>query len=48
MLEEESVSKFTVLLNPEEVTRECALYLKPEDPGESVKDWLNSQQENFY
>ncbi len=28
-------------VNPEEVVRECALYLKPEGEGDAVKDWLN-------
>lgn len=30
-------------VNPDEVTRECALYLKPEDEGDNIKDWLNPQ-----
>ncbi len=30
-------------VNPEEVIRECALYLKPEDESDTVKDLLNLQ-----
>lgn len=33
-------------INPEEVVRECALYLKPEGEGDNVNDWLNPQEEN--
>lgn len=35
-------------VNPKEVTRECALYLKPEGEGDNVKDWLNPEQKNYY
>lgn len=30
-------------VNPEEVVRECALYLKPEHEHDTVKNWLNAQ-----
>jgi hypothetical protein len=30
-------------VNPEEVVRECTLYLKPEHESDTVKDWLNGQ-----
>ena len=30
-------------IKPEDVVRECALYLKPENEGDAVKDWLNAQ-----
>lgn len=30
-------------VNPEDVVRECTLYLKPEHENDTVKDWLNAQ-----
>ncbi|MBD1925095.1 DEAD/DEAH box helicase family protein [Trichocoleus sp. FACHB-90] len=30
-------------IKPEDVIRECALYLKPKNEGDAVKDWLNAQ-----
>jgi len=28
-------------INPEEIVRECTLYLKPSQENDTVKDWLN-------
>lgn len=30
-------------VKPEDVVRECTLYLKPEQEGDNIKDWLNYQ-----